>query len=102
MALAVPPLFAFAVEGYVSLVLKFVVLVLLLWALVDCLLRRTDAFTAIGTLPKWGWLLILALAVLLVLVAGAVSLFGMLGAFAAAFYLLDVRRGVREVTEGPW
>ena len=101
MALAVP-LFARAVEDTVSLVLTYVVLVLLVWALVDCLIRRPDAFTAIGTLPKWGWLLILALATLLVFLAGSISLFGMLGTFAAAFYLLDVRRGVREVTEGPW
>jgi uncharacterized protein involved in cysteine biosynthesis len=102
MALAAAPIFFLDVEFYVTRVLTLVVLVCLLWALVDCLIRRTDAFTAIGTLPKWGWLAILAVAVVLVYFLSPISLFGMVGTFAAAYYLLDVRRGVREVTEGPW
>ena len=79
---------------------SYVLLVLLLikiFAFVDALLRRPDAFEAAGKLTKPAWLLILGLAVLcdaflsstLLIIAGIV---------AAFVYLLDARPAIKSVT----
>jgi hypothetical protein len=94
---------ALVIRGWLDLILWAFIFGVLLWAFVDCVARRRDAFPAIGTMPKVGWLLVIGLAVLLtVLTFAAVSIFAMIGAGLAAYYLLDVRRGLREATEGPW
>ncbi|HEX2357374.1 MAG TPA: DUF2516 family protein [Micromonosporaceae bacterium] len=75
-------------------------------AFVHCLTQRADAFPAIGTLPKGGWLALLGVALLFSLLAlqGGFLLFVMIGLAAAGVYLLDVRPGLRDVTDGhgPW
>lgn len=92
---------AFAIRGVIEYALWILILGVLLWAFVDCVIRRKDAFPAIGTMPKVGWMLVIALLVLLVLLTGF-GIFAMIGSGLAAYYLLDVRRGLREVAEGPW
>jgi hypothetical protein len=94
-----------AVTG-INIVLMVIALVVEAVALVHCLRQRPDAFTAIGTLAKGGWLVILALAL------PVTYLFGLLGGFllpigliffgASLFYLLDVRNGIKELLEGRW
>jgi hypothetical protein len=69
-------------------------------AFVHALTQRSDAFGAIGTLPKGGWLLILALSLVLTYFVGTISIFGLIGIAAALIYLLDVRVGLRDLTDG--
>lgn len=79
--------------------------VLQLSAFVHCLLQRADAFGAIGTLPKPGWLVILAIATVVTFVFNVgFLLFTAIGIAAAALYLLDVRPALKDATEGhgPW
>ncbi|MEU8003310.1 DUF2516 family protein [Catellatospora sp. NPDC049111] len=92
---------AITVRIWIDAILTIFVLGILLWAFVDCLIRRKEAFPAIGTMPKAGWLLVIALLVVLTYFTG-LGLFGFVGAGVAAYYLLDLRRGLREATEGPW
>ena len=63
----------------------------------------SDAFPAIGTIPKGAWLAILGVCLLLTLLGfggGAISIFGLIGIAAALIYLLDVRAGLRDLTDG--
>ncbi|BCJ71363.1 hypothetical protein CS0771_09070 [Catellatospora sp. IY07-71] len=93
----------FEIVYVIQLVFWYGFIALLLWAFVDCLLRRKDAFPAIGTMPKAGWLIVLLVAMLFVWLARWYSEFiAMAGGGLAAYYLLDVRRGLREVAEGHW
>jgi hypothetical protein len=90
-------------------VLTVVNLLILVFALivegvsfVHCLTQRSDAFPAIGTLPKGGWLAILGICLLLTLLGGrgVISIFGLVGIAAGLIYLLDVRVGLRDLTDG--
>lgn len=69
------------------------VLVLKVWALVDCATRPTEAFPLHGKLTKVAWLVILALALLLG-GTNVLGLFGLAGTIAAIVYLVDVRPAV--------
>ncbi|MDI1460091.1 DUF2516 family protein [Catellatospora sp. KI3] len=104
MVAALP--FAFLVESVIDKVLVLVVAALLLWAFVDCAMRRADAFVAVGTLQKTVWLLIVGVAALIMvfkfLRSWDFDFLAWLSSFVAAFYLLEVRRGLREAADGPW
>jgi hypothetical protein len=99
-------LFADAVQSWLNLVLDITAMVLEAWALIHCALQRPDAFTALGTLAKGGWLVILALALLITVflggVLGGILLLGLIGLGFAGFYLLQVRSGFKELREGRW
>jgi Protein of unknown function (DUF2516) len=106
---AAPPLFYITVESLLDWAILILTLVLLGWAFVHALLQRADAFTAVGTLSKPAWLAILGGLFLIVgLFIGLGGAFGMLRIFmwigiaAAAYYLLETRRGIKDVSEGPW
>ncbi|MFC7242787.1 DUF2516 family protein [Catellatospora aurea] len=92
---------ALAIKGWIEFILWIFILGILLWSFADCVIRRSEAFPAIGTMPKAGWLLVILLLAVLTLFLG-VGFFGFIGAGVAAYYLLDLRRGLREATEGPW
>jgi hypothetical protein len=99
------PLFYADVRAVIDWALLVFAIVLEAVAFVHCLTQRSDAFPAIGTLPKGAWLAIIGVTLLLtVLFFGPISLFGLIGIAAAAIYLLDVRIGLRDATEGhgPW
>lgn len=68
-------------------------LVLKVWALVDCATAPAPAFEVHGKLSKTAWLVILVLAV--VLGRGVVDLLSLAGTVAAIVYLVDVRPAVR-------
>ncbi|MGW5667167.1 DUF2516 family protein [Micromonospora sp. NPDC003776] len=103
MAIAAP-IFAFHVTAVIELILLVFALVLEAVALVHAITQRSDAFPAIGTLPKGGWIAILAVCMLLTLpffgFGGALSIFGLVGIAAALIYLLDVRVGLRDLHDG--
>ncbi|WP_155375511.1 DUF2516 family protein [Catellatospora vulcania] len=92
---------AFVIQSWINIILWILILGVLLWAFGDCVIRRKEAFPAIGTMPKVGWMLVMGLLVLLTAFAGF-GIFAYIGAGLAAYYLLDVRRGLREAAEGPW
>lgn len=75
-------------------------LALELWALIDCLTRRADAFPAAGKLTKPGWLVITALATVITFFTGAIGFLGIAAIIAAIVYLVDVRPAIREITGG--
>ncbi|MGW0431348.1 DUF2516 family protein [Micromonospora sp. NPDC003197] len=95
------PLFFEAVRSIIDLVLLVFALVIESVAFVHCLTQRSDAFPAIGTLPKAGWLAILGICLLLTLLGfSVISIFGLIGIAAGMIYMLDVRPGLRDLTDG--
>jgi hypothetical protein len=96
------PLFYLEVRGIIQLVLIVFALVLEAVAFVHCLTQRSDAFPAIGTLPKGAWLAILGICMVLTLLTArsSISIFGLIGIAAALIYLLDVRIGLRDLSDG--
>ena len=95
------PIFFIDVRGVIDLVLLVFAIVVQGVALVHCITQRSDAFPVIGTLPKGAWIAILAVClVLTLLLYGPINLFSLIGIAAALIYLLDVRVGLRDMTDG--
>lgn len=88
------------VQGTLLLVLGVVALACEVFALVDALRHRPDAYVAAGKRTKTFWTIVLAVA----LAVGVITVFNVLGfvgiiAFvAAAVYLADVRPALRQVS----
>ncbi|SBT48404.1 DUF2516 family protein [Micromonospora auratinigra] len=103
MAIAAP-IFYDDVRYWIELLLLVFALVLEGVSLVHAITQRSDAFPAIGTLPKGGWIAILAICLLFTLPAfgfgGVLSIFGLIGIAASLVYLLDVRVGLRDLHDG--
>lgn len=97
------PIFYDNVAGIISLVVLILSLIVQAIALIHCVTQRGDGFQTIGTLPKGAWLAILAVCFLLTFFGvggGATGIFGLVGIAAALIYLLDVRPGLRDLTDG--
>jgi len=95
------PIFYLDVQRYIEILLLIFSLVVQAVALIHCLTQRGDGFQAIGTLPKGAWAGILAVCIVLtLLVSGASGIFSMIGIAAALIYLLDVRPGLKDLTDG--
>jgi hypothetical protein len=96
------PIFYGHVVMYLNLLILLVSLVVQAVALIHCLTQRGDAFQAIGTLPKGAWAAVLAICLILTLIisGGAIRLFGLIGIAAALIYLLDVRPGLKDSSDG--
>lgn len=91
----------FQIVGIINAVILILSLVVQGVAFVHCLTQRGEAFPAINTLPKVAWLSILGIALLLTMLSGAATgIFGLIGVAAAAIYLLDIRTGLRDLTDG--
>jgi hypothetical protein len=78
-----------------------------LYALVDALRTRADAFAATGKLTKNKWVIILAVASALGVISypltggqGPLTWYGLIAVVAAAVYLVDVRPAVRQIRGG--
>lgn len=99
MATAVP-IFYNDVLVVINLVIMVFALIVQGVAFVHCLIQRSDAFPAIGTLPKGAWLAILGICLLLTLLGRSWGIFTLIGIAAGLIYLLDVRVGLRDLTEG--
>src|SRR5262245_8370072 len=101
MAPAVP--LALQVTGWINVAVIVFALVLMLWAFIHASMQRRDAFAAIGGLQKQHWMGLLGVLFVLSLFLGYyLSLIVYIGIGAAAYYLLDTRRGLKDVSEGPW
>ncbi|MFY1634447.1 DUF2516 family protein [Solwaraspora sp. WMMB335] len=93
------PIFYHDVRYVLDLALFVFALVVQGVALVHCLTQKAEAFPAIGTLPKGAWLAILGVCLVLTLLL-QISLFGLIGIAAGLVYLLDVRVGLRDISDG--
>lgn len=96
------PIFYIAVVSYIDLVLLIFSVIIQGVALVHCLTQRGEGFPAIGTLPKGVWVAILGVCIVftLLLNRSATGIFSLVGIAAAAIYLLDVRAGLRDLSDG--
>src|SRR3954454_3329326 len=95
------PLFYDDVVAYLNLLVLIFSLIIQAVALIHCLTQRGDGFQAIGTLPKGAWAAILAVCIVLTLLAGGpFRIFGLIGIAAALIYLLDVRPGLKDLSDG--
>ena len=95
------PVDVFSIEASVMGFAALALLVVKVWAFVDALTRRTDAYVAAGKLTKPAWLLILGLSVAAALLwPSALGLFSIIGTVAAFVYLLDVKPALVSVTRG--
>jgi hypothetical protein len=95
------PIFYLDVQRYIVILLLIFSLVIQAVALIHCLTQRGDGFQAIGTLPKGAWAAIMAVCIVLtLLVSGAYGIFSLIGIGAAMIYLLDVRPGLKDLSDG--
>ncbi len=90
-----------SVVAGIDLLLTLFAAVLGVVAFIHCAVQRADAFPAIGTLQKPVWLAIIGVSTVL---SFGFMFFQLIAIAAAALYLLDVRPGLRDVTDGggPW
>jgi hypothetical protein len=100
-------------QSTLVLILGVAALACELFALVDALRHRADAFVAAGKRTKNFWMILLLVAVVLGVVTlfNVLNMFGLIGFIAAAVYLADVRPALRQVSGrgrrndgpyGPW
>ncbi|MEU8656614.1 DUF2516 family protein [Actinoplanes philippinensis] len=69
-------------------------------ALIHCLTQRGPAFQALGTLPKGAWAGILAVLLVLSGFLYSTLLITMIGIAAGLIYMLDVRPGLKDISDG--
>ncbi len=72
-----------------------------MWAFVDALMRRRDAFVAADKMTKPAWLLILGIAVVAhLLFPNPIGFLNLIGAVASIVYLVDARPAMKALA-GP-
>jgi hypothetical protein len=73
-----------------------------IFALVDAIRQRTDAFTAAGKLTKPLWLAILAVATAIgvIFVRMPFNVFNLIAFVAASVYLVDARPAIKAISGG--
>lgn len=84
----------------VAMVLGLVLFAMQLFALIDCVRQRTDAFTAAGKLSKPIWLALTGVACVLgfLSILAPLNIFEIAAVVAAGVYLADVRPALQQVT----
>ena len=90
-----------ALEGHVLLLVTIILLVVKIFAFVNCLMFSAESYTAAGKLskPAWGVILGLGLAAQVVLVeASPINLISLVFTIAAFVYLADVRPALTSLT----
>jgi hypothetical protein len=97
------------VEQAVFFILALVALGLELWALLDCVRHKANAFEATGKRTKTFWLALTGGAALVGVISlfssggglfGTLGLFGLAAVVAASVYLADVRPAVKDAGRG--
>ena len=96
-------LWVLTVTQSISLAVFVVCLVVVVIAFAHCARQRSDAFTAVGSLSKGAWLLLIAGTALLSLFFAFLStLFALIALAASLIYLLDVRPAIKDALNGNW
>ena len=91
----------FAIESQFSLLVMLILLVVKIFAFVNCLMFSAESYTAAGKLskPAWGIILGLGLVAQVVLVeASPINLISLVFTIAAFVYLADVRPALTSLT----
>lgn len=91
------------VVSIISILITLFTLVIGVVAFIHCATQRSDAFPAIGTLQKPAWLAIIGVAtVISLLTTGAAFglMFQLIAIGASTLYLLDIRPGLRDISDG--
>jgi hypothetical protein len=88
------------VYAAINALVTLTTLVVGVFAFIHCATQRSDAFPAIGTLQKGAWLAIIGASTVMALITFGFLLFNLIALAAAALYLLDVRPGLRDITNG--
>lgn len=83
--------------GVLELV-KYAMMIFVIVAIVDCALRKSDAFPAVDRQTKGAWLIFLALS--LVFVWWSPIFLGLFGMVITVYYFVDVRAKVINITKG--
>lgn len=93
-----------SITGVIGLVIFLTCFVIEVWAFIHCAIQRADAFTALGTLSKPMWLLLIGGMVLLSFVFSYIfgTLFALVALIAALVYLLDIRPAIKDLLRGQW
>jgi hypothetical protein len=92
---------AFVIRDWIINVVLVLLLGMEVFALIDCAIRRADAFPAAGKLTKPGWLLILVLSIVVTYLFRPMTAFlGLAGVVASIVYLVDVRPAVKQISGG--
>ncbi|TAK69972.1 MAG: DUF2516 family protein [Actinomycetota bacterium] len=92
-----------ATTTIVTWVLWAVFLVIKLWAFVDCVRRRDDAFPAAGRQTKALWLVLTGITALTGLLPQlTLGILGIAGVVIALVYLFEVRPKLIDVTQRRW
>ena len=81
----------FVFEGYVSLAVYFVLLVIKIFAFVNALLYSAESYVAADKLNKPTWCILLGIAVVLQLLPLPLTIVNLAMTVAALVYLADVR-----------
>lgn len=91
-----------SLQGLVLLALGLLAAGVQVWALIDAVTTRPDAFPAAGKRTKGFWLAItgVAAAIGFVTFTNPLNIFSLLAIIAAAVYLTDVRPAVRSLRGG--
>jgi hypothetical protein len=91
-----------SLQNVLSLIIGVLALGVEVFALVDAVRQRTDAFPAAGKLSKPLWLAILAVAtaVGVIFVEMPFSVFNLIAFVAAGVYLADVRPAIKAISGG--
>src|SRR6187200_509855 len=86
-------------QSSLVLILGLAALACEVFALIDALRHRPDAFVAAGKRTKNFWMILLLAVVLgVVTLFNVLNMFGLIGFIAAAVYLADVRPALRRVS----
>jgi hypothetical protein len=87
--------------GWTDVVVFWALMVVRVWAVADCAMRKAAAFPAVDKLTKPAWLAILVISALFGwLIPAPTGPISVITIIAATIYLADVRPAVREISGG--
>lgn len=80
--------------------IRYALLALCAWALIDALIRPAAAYVAAGKLTKPAWGAITGIALVVLYLFGPLSFLGLPAVVAGIVYLVDVRPALRGLEHG--
>lgn len=91
----------FGLTEWILWLIRIASLVIGVWAFIDCVRRRPDAFPAIGRQTKPIWMALTGGAAAVPLIGfSPIGLLGIASIVISAVYLLDIRPRIVEITGG--
>ena len=81
----------------ITMIIYVVFAVLKIWAFVDCLRQRKDAFPAVNRQTKTLWLVLTGISALTGLVFDPLGIIGIAGVVVALIYLFEIKPKIQEL-----